>query len=63
MYADDTQLCLTLPLHYPKGVVETLNRSLDKIMGRMGTNKLKLNPDKMEGLLVGSNLIIGCGLC
>lgn len=33
---------------------DALNKCLEGVLGRMRVNKLKLDPDKMEALLVGS---------
>ncbi|KAF7252401.1 hypothetical protein EYD10_01895 [Varanus komodoensis] len=51
-YADDTQLYLSFSTN-PGEAVAVLNRCLAKVMGWMRANKLKLNPDKTEVLLVG----------
>ncbi|KAF7252571.1 RNA-directed DNA polymerase from mobile element jockey [Varanus komodoensis] len=53
-YADDTQLYLSFSTN-PGEAVAVLNRCLAEVMGWMRANKLKLNPDKMEVLLVGSS--------
>ena len=53
-YADDTQLYLSFSTN-PGEVVSVLNLCLDQIMDWMRVNKLKLNPDKMEVLLVGAS--------
>ncbi|KAF7241323.1 Potassium channel subfamily T member 2 [Varanus komodoensis] len=53
-YTDDTQLYLPFSTN-PGEAVAVLNRSLAEIMGWMRANKLKLNPDKMEFLLVGGS--------
>nr|GFC52549.1 hypothetical protein [Tanacetum cinerariifolium] len=50
-YADDTQLFLSFPPD-SKGAVDVLNRCLEAVGSWMGANKLKLNPDKTEVLLV-----------
>ncbi|KAF7249234.1 1-phosphatidylinositol 4,5-bisphosphate phosphodiesterase beta-1 [Varanus komodoensis] len=51
-YTDDTQLYLSFSTN-PGEAVAVLNQCLAKVMGWMRANKLKLNPDKMEVLLVG----------
>uniref|UniRef100_A0A8D2Q3W3 Reverse transcriptase domain-containing protein n=1 Tax=Varanus komodoensis TaxID=61221 RepID=A0A8D2Q3W3_VARKO len=51
-YTDDTQLYLSFSTN-PGEAVAVLNRCLAKVMGWMRANKLKLNPDKTEVLLVG----------
>lgn len=45
----------------PKGVGELLNQCLEDVMGWMGANKLKLNPDKTKVLLIGSDSILRSG--
>lgn len=44
-----------------KGVVELLNLCLKTVMGWLRANKLKLNSDKMDVLLVGSSCVLGSG--
>ncbi|KAF7246057.1 ATPase WRNIP1 [Varanus komodoensis] len=53
-YADDTQLYLSFSTD-PGEAVPVLNWCLAEVMGYMRANKLKLNPDKMEVLLVGGS--------
>ncbi|KAF7251907.1 Polypeptide N-acetylgalactosaminyltransferase 16 [Varanus komodoensis] len=53
-YADDTQLYLSFSTN-PGEAVAVLNRCLAEVMEWMRANKLKLNPDKMEVLLVGGS--------
>ncbi|KAF7247778.1 Disks large-associated protein 2 [Varanus komodoensis] len=53
-YADDTQLYLSFSTN-PGEAVAVLNRCLAEVMGWMRANKLKLNPDKTEVLLVGDS--------
>ncbi|KAF7241210.1 putative RNA-directed DNA polymerase from transposon BS [Varanus komodoensis] len=53
-YADDTQLYLSFSTS-PGEAVAVLNRCLAEVMGWMRANKLKLNPDKTEVLLVGGS--------
>ncbi|KAF7236821.1 Serine protease 27 [Varanus komodoensis] len=53
-YADDTQLYLSFSTN-PGEAVAVLNRCLAEVMGWMRANKLKLNPDKTEVLLVGGS--------
>ncbi|KAF7242123.1 Transcription factor COE2, partial [Varanus komodoensis] len=53
-YADDNQLYLSFSTN-PGEAVAALNRCLAEVMGWMRANKLKLNPDKMEVLLVGGS--------
>ncbi|KAF7244472.1 VWFA and cache domain-containing protein 1 [Varanus komodoensis] len=53
-YADDTQLYLSFSTN-PGEAVAVLNRCLAEVREWMRANKLKLNPDKMEVLLVGGS--------
>ncbi|KAF7237674.1 Structural maintenance of chromosomes protein 1B [Varanus komodoensis] len=53
-YADDTQLYLSFSTN-PGEAVAVLNRCLAEVMEWMRANKLKLNPDKTEVLLVGGS--------
>ncbi|KAF7235229.1 Protein TANC1 [Varanus komodoensis] len=53
-YADDTQLYLSFSTN-PGEAVAVLNRGLAKVMGWMRANKLKLNPDNTEVLLLGGS--------
>ncbi|KAF7251321.1 MAP3K7 C-terminal-like protein [Varanus komodoensis] len=53
-YTDDTQLYLSFSTN-PGETVAVLNRCLAEVMGWMRANKLKLNPDKTEVLLVGGS--------
>ncbi|KAF7239662.1 putative RNA-directed DNA polymerase from transposon BS [Varanus komodoensis] len=53
-YADNTQLYLSFSTN-PGEAVAVLNRCLAEVMGWMRANKLKLNPDKTEVLLVGGS--------
>ena len=50
-YADDTQLYLSFPPDSEEAV-EVLDRCLEAVGGWMRVNKLRLNPDKTEVLLV-----------
>ncbi|XP_061473928.1 uncharacterized protein LOC133380529 [Rhineura floridana] len=52
-YADDTQLYYSFSSSSGEAV-DVLNRCLAAIMDWMGANKLKLNPDKTETLLVSA---------
>ncbi|KAF7243102.1 RNA-directed DNA polymerase from mobile element jockey [Varanus komodoensis] len=59
LYADDTQLYLSFSTN-PGEAVAVLNRCLAEVKGWMRANKLKLNPDKTEVLMVGgSNSWVG----
>ncbi|KAF7239530.1 putative RNA-directed DNA polymerase from transposon BS [Varanus komodoensis] len=51
-YCDDTQLYLSFSTN-PGEAVAILNWCLAEVMGWMRANKLKLNPDKTDVLLVG----------
>uniref|UniRef100_A0A8D2L4R7 Reverse transcriptase domain-containing protein n=1 Tax=Varanus komodoensis TaxID=61221 RepID=A0A8D2L4R7_VARKO len=51
-YAEDTRLYLSFSTD-PGEAVAVLNRCLAEVMGWMRANKLELNPDKTEVLLVG----------
>ncbi|KAF7251092.1 putative RNA-directed DNA polymerase from transposon BS [Varanus komodoensis] len=53
-YADDTQLYLSFSTN-PGEAVAVLNWCLAEVMGWMRANKLMLNPDKTEVLLVGGS--------
>ncbi|KAF7243586.1 putative RNA-directed DNA polymerase from transposon BS, partial [Varanus komodoensis] len=53
-YADDTQLYFSFSTN-PGEAVAVLNRCLAEVMGWMRANKLKLNPDEREVLLVGGS--------
>lgn len=48
--------CNSLIPSDPKEVVDTLNCGLEMVMSWMRNNKLALNSDKMEVLLVGYSL-------
>ena len=53
-YADDTQLYITLsPANFSHSL-QTLKNCLNGIQNFMFTNKLKLNPDKTEFIIIGS---------
>ena len=53
-YTDDTQLCISLsPANFSHSV-QKLKNCLHGIQNFMFTNKLKLNPDKTEFILIGS---------
>uniref|UniRef100_A0A803TNY3 Reverse transcriptase domain-containing protein n=1 Tax=Anolis carolinensis TaxID=28377 RepID=A0A803TNY3_ANOCA len=60
LYADDTQLYYSFPPN-SKEAAQTLNQCLAAVSNWMRANKLKLNPDKTEALLVscGTNWGIG----
>ena len=53
-YADDTQLYITLsPSNFSRSMI-ALTDCLNDIQNFMAANKLKLNPDKTEFILIGS---------
>ena len=53
-YADDTQLYISLtPTNFVTAMA-TLQKCLTDVQGWMATNKLKLNPDKTEFILLGT---------
>ena len=53
-YADDTQLCITLtPTNFSHSI-QKLKNCLNDIQNFMSANKLKLNPEKTEFILIGS---------
>ena len=53
-YADDTQLCIPLSPANFSDSLQKLKNCLKNIQTFMFTNKLKLNPDKTEFILIGS---------
>lgn len=53
-YADDTQVYIHLNSENNAAVFSNLNKCLLDIQNWMGSNKLKLNPDKTEFILFGS---------
>ena len=53
-YADDTQLCITLSPENFSHSIQKLKNCLNDIQNFMFANKLKLNPDKTEFILIGS---------
>uniref|UniRef100_A0A803THC7 Reverse transcriptase domain-containing protein n=1 Tax=Anolis carolinensis TaxID=28377 RepID=A0A803THC7_ANOCA len=61
LYADDVQLCHSFP-PVTKEALQVLNRRLAVVSDWMRANKLKLNPDKMEVLLVSRKAKQGIGL-
>uniref|UniRef100_A0A803TL80 Reverse transcriptase domain-containing protein n=1 Tax=Anolis carolinensis TaxID=28377 RepID=A0A803TL80_ANOCA len=61
LYADDVQLCHSFP-SVTKEAVQVLNRCLATVSDWMRANKLKLNPDKTEVLLVSRKAEQGIGL-
>uniref|UniRef100_A0A803TP95 Reverse transcriptase domain-containing protein n=1 Tax=Anolis carolinensis TaxID=28377 RepID=A0A803TP95_ANOCA len=61
LYTDDVQLCHSFP-PVTKEAVQVLNRCLAAVSDWMRANKLKLNPDKTEVLLVSRRAEQGIGL-
>ncbi|XP_061484291.1 cilia- and flagella-associated protein 95 isoform X2 [Rhineura floridana] len=57
-YADDTQLYLSFKSS-PELAVDTISKCLESVSEWMGGNRLKLNPDKTEVLLVGDKRRLG----
>ena len=53
-YADDTQLYIALSPANLSHSIQKLKNCLNDIQNFMFTNKLKLNPDKTEFILIGS---------
>ena len=54
-YADDTQLYISLSPANLSHSIQKLKNCLNDIQNFMFTNKLKLNPDKTEFILIGSH--------
>ena len=57
-YADDTQLYITLSPENFSHSIQKLKNCLNDIQNFMFVNKLKLNPDKTEFILIGSKEIV-----
>ena len=53
LYADDTQIYLSLSLKNPDISLEILTKCLQDVPSWMSSRKLKLNPDKTDFLLIG----------
>ena len=53
-YADDTQLYISLTPSNFATAISTLQKCLTDVQSWMATNKLKLNPDKTEFILLGT---------
>ena len=53
-YADDTQLYITLSPAHSSHSIQKLKNCLNNIQNFIFTDKLKLNPDKTEFILIGS---------
>ena len=56
LYADDTQIYLSLSLENPDNFLEILTKCLEDVSSWMSSRKLKLNSDKTEFLLIGSKV-------
>ena len=55
LYADDTQIYISLSIDTALTAISTLRNCLDKVQSWMYNNLLKLNPDKTEFMLIGTN--------
>ena len=56
LYADDTQIYMSLSVSNAKETLEKLQRCLIGVLAWMTGSKLKLNPSKTEFLLIGTKL-------
>jgi hypothetical protein len=56
LYADDTQIYLSFSPSSPSSAVSIIESCLQHIFSWMSANKLALNPDKTEYLLIGSSI-------
>ena len=54
IYADDTQLYLTFDIDSPYEALHTIHNCISDIQSRMIGNKLKINDDKTEFLIITS---------
>ena len=54
LYADDTQIFTSFNTSNHSNKIESLQKSLTSVQDWMFTNKLKLNPDKTEFMLIGN---------
>ena len=57
LYADDTQICLELDSRNFDSSITELTNCLEAVQAWMGINKLKLNPDKTEFIVIGDDQI------
>ena len=57
LYADDTQIYLELDSRNFDSSITELTNCLDAVQACMGNNKLKLNPDKTEFIVIGDDQI------
>ena len=60
LYADDTQIYLELDSRNFNSSITELTNGLEAVQIWMGNNKLKLNPDKMEFIVIGDDQIRSC---
>ena len=56
LYADDTQIYMSFSIKNVTSAISSLQSCLSKVQAWMFVNKLKLNPDKTEFLLLGNNI-------
>ena len=57
LYADDTQIYLELDSRNFDSSITELTNCLEAVQAWMGNNKLKLNPDKTEFIVIGDDQI------
>ena len=57
LYADDTQIYLELDSRNFDSSITELTNCLEAVQAWMGNNNLKLNPDKMEFIVIGDDQI------
>ena len=57
LYADDTQIYLELDSRNFHSSITELTNCLEAVQAWMGNNKLKLNPDKTEFIVIGDDQI------
>ena len=57
LHADDTQIYLELDSRNSDSSITELTNCLDAVQAWMGNNKLKLNPDKTEFIVIGNDQI------
>ena len=56
LYADDTQIYLELDSRNFHSSITELTNCLEAVLAWMGNNKLKLNPDKTEFIVIGDQI-------
>ena len=56
IYADDTQICMSLPVSNANESLEKLQHCVMAVSALMTGSKLKLNPSKTYFLLIGTKL-------